>query len=70
MENKLALKIIMFVSLGGALFSGYLSFQELIRGNCPVGGCSTLLGLPVCVYGFLMYMVVFVISLLSYRKSS
>jgi hypothetical protein len=47
------------------LFSGYLSYFELFAGSCPLGGeCSYVLGAPACVYGFFMYLIVFVISIL------
>ena len=66
--KKLALKIIMWTSVAGMAFSGYLSYFELFRKVCPVGGgCSNLLGLPVCVYGLGMYIAVFVISLLGLK---
>jgi uncharacterized membrane protein len=64
MRARLALKIVFLISIAGLLFSGYLSFSELFRKTCPLGGCSYMLGLPVCVYGFIMYLAVFIISLL------
>jgi len=67
MTKKLALKIILGISIAGMLFSGYLSFNELINQACPLGGCAGLLGIPVCVYGFVMYTAVFVISLLGLK---
>jgi len=62
--NKLkSLKIIRGISILGLLFSGYLSYGELFKSTCPIdGGCSNLLGLPVCVYGFIMYLIIFIIS--------
>lgn len=62
MKQKLALKIILGISIAGLLFSGYLSFTELIQKSCPIGGCSELGGVPVCVYGFTMYLIVFFVS--------
>ncbi|MFH0701635.1 MAG: hypothetical protein V2A62_04310 [Candidatus Woesearchaeota archaeon] len=68
MRKDLALKIILVISIAGILFSGYLSYGELFRKVCPLaGGCSNLLGLPVCVYGFIMYFLVFVVSLLGLK---
>jgi uncharacterized membrane protein len=64
MTKQLALQIIMVISICGILFSGYLSYSELFKGTCPFGGCKNLLGLPVCVYGFVMYAIVFVISII------
>jgi len=67
MSKDLALKIILGISIAGILFSGYLSYGELLGQTCPTGGCSTLGGVPVCVYGFVMYALVFVISLLGIK---
>ena len=70
MEKQTALKTILIISVAGLLFSGYLSFGELFQNTCPVGGCSELGGVPVCVFGFVMYLVVFVVSWLGIRKNA
>ncbi|MFA6461760.1 MAG: hypothetical protein WCV90_05810 [Candidatus Woesearchaeota archaeon] len=63
-KKNFALHWIFNVSVIGLVFSGYLSYGELFRKVCPIeGGCSNLLGLPVCVYGFIMYLAVFILSL-------
>jgi uncharacterized membrane protein len=64
LEKTLALRIILGISIAGMLFSGYLSYTELFKKVCALGGCSLLGGVPVCIYGFFMYLLVFVISLL------
>jgi uncharacterized membrane protein len=64
MKKQTALKTILIISIAGILFSGYLSYSELFRQTCPLGGCSYLLGAPVCVYGFVMYALVLIISIL------
>ena len=69
MKEKTALKSIVGISIAGLLFSGYLSFSEIIMGVCPLGGCGNLLGLPVCVYGFVMYLAIFIVSILGLMKS-
>ena len=69
MDKNTALKIILGLSIAGMLFSGYLSYGELTSGVCPVGGgCSSLFGLPTCVYGFVMYLAVFVVSVMGLRS--
>ncbi len=69
MKKELALKIILYISLGGMLFSGYLSYSELFKEVCPLaGGCTAVAGIPVCVYGFFMYLVIFIISIIGLRK--
>jgi len=70
MSKQGALKTILVISVAGLLFSGYLSFGELFLKSCPVGGCSNLLGVPVCVYGFVMYLCVFFISLLGINSKN
>ncbi|MEM4244609.1 MAG: hypothetical protein QW404_03720 [Candidatus Nanoarchaeia archaeon] len=68
MKKHTALKTIMVLSILGMIFSGYLSYTELFSGVCPIGGCSNIGGIPVCVYGFTMYLVVFIISILGLRS--
>jgi len=63
-----ALKAILGISIAGLLFSGYLSYSELFSKTCPFGGCSNLLGIPVCIYGFMMYLIVFIISIFGLKS--
>jgi hypothetical protein len=67
MKSKTALTIISIISLIGVLFSGYLTISDLTAGQCSIGGCQQIAGLPTCAYGLLMYLIVFVISLLGRR---
>ena len=77
MKPEKALQIIFILSIAGLLFSGYLSYQELFKEGCSVSpfpiscGSTTIADLPACVYGFLMYMVIFAASglgLKSFKK--
>ena len=73
MKKENALKIILVISIAGLLFSGYLSYTELFAGFCGasklgIGSCSNVLQIPACVYGFFMYLIVFVISLMGLKK--
>ena len=69
MNKDTTLKIILGISIVGMLFSGYLSYGELVQNVCPLGGgCSPLLGLPTCVYGFVMYLAVFIASLIGLKS--
>ena len=58
---KRALQIVLILGLAGVVFSGTLSYRELTS-HCSL--CSTLdksgtlFGLPVCVYGLVMYALV------------
>ncbi|VVB78259.1 Uncharacterised protein [uncultured archaeon] len=66
MKKKVSLIIILIISIAGILFSGYLSYGELFKKSCPLGACTAppIFGVPVCVYGFVMYLLVFIISIL------
>ncbi len=73
MKEGLALKIIFWIAIAGMLFSGYLSYGELIAKSCyaaklGLGSCAIVSGIPACVYGFVMYLTVFIISILGLRK--
>lgn len=68
MKKKNALKTILIISIAGMLFSGYLSASELFAKICAVGGCSNIAGIPTCVYGFVMYLIVFIISILGLKS--
>lgn len=68
MSKTNSLKIILAISVGGLIFSGYLSYNELFAAGCSEGliKCSSefsLYGLPACVYGFLMYLALTVTSI-------
>ena len=68
MKKETALKAILVISIAGMLFSGYLSYTELFAKFCAMGGtCSSVVGLPACVYGFFMYLIVFIISLMGIK---
>jgi len=57
-----ALQIILGLSMLGVAFSGTLTYRELCgtsASGCTVAGSAgTLLGLPVCIYGLVMYVLV------------
>ena len=60
---------IVILSLCGVLFSGYLSFSKLILGACPLNeGCAYILGLPSCVYGFILFLALFALSIFNLKK--
>lgn len=78
MKSKTALTIISIISFIGILFSGYLTLSEsvmtcssTIEGGAGMG-CraigSQILGIPTCMYGLIMYLAVFAISLIG-RKN-
>jgi ABC-type phosphate transport system permease subunit len=73
MKSKTALVTITIIAAVGILFSGYLSYQELFAESCSTSfvrcGSWTLADLPACVYGLVMYIVVFIVALLGQKKA-
>jgi hypothetical protein len=73
MSMKRALQIILLISLIGIAFSGTLTYRELCGaagGGCSATSGGTLWGLPVCVYGLGMYLVVGVVAALGLAGGS
>jgi hypothetical protein len=78
MSSKQAVLVVFFISIAGLLFSGYLSYYELfVPAGCSAAiiNCGSkpvnIANLPACVYGFLMYLVIFMVtgtSLLLYKN--
>lgn len=73
MKKDNALKIILIISIAGMLFSGYLSYTEIFAGFCGasylgMGSCSNVFRIPACVYGLVMYLFIFVISLIGLKS--
>lgn len=71
MSMKRALQVVLAIGIAGMAFSGFLSYRELFGGApaCTIGagGATTLLGLPACVYGLIMYAAVTVVAALGLR---
>lgn len=74
MQKQTALKTILGLSLAGTLFSGYLSFSELVLKKCALenvfGTCSNVFHVPACVYGFVMFLLVFIFSIVGIRAEN
>lgn len=62
-------KPIFWISLIGVLFAGYLLLTKLLSKTCALAeGCTYLFGLPTCVYGFTMYLVIFIFAAMEVSK--
>jgi uncharacterized membrane protein len=73
MKKDTSLKIIAWIALTGVLFSGYLSYTEIFKKTCALGNlgtCTNVFSIPACVYGFIMYVIVLIISLLGLKSKS
>lgn len=72
MDKNGYLKIILAFSIFGMLFSGYLSWGELFPGGSSAFSCAAastkILGVPTCVYGFIMYVIIGVLSILALKS--
>jgi ABC-type phosphate transport system permease subunit len=68
MKSKNSIIVILIVSLIGLLFSGFLSYMELVPKKCVMAGtCALVSGIPACVYGFFMYLIIFLFSICALR---
>lgn len=69
MTLKTYLKWSILLTLGGVLFSGYLSGVRLISGICALNEpCPYFLGYPACYFGFAMYVIMFITSIAVFLK--
>jgi hypothetical protein len=66
MHLKVINGLVLLIILVGIGFSGFLTAGSL-HGSCPVeGGCAAFFGYPVCMYGFLMYLLVLIFFVLTW----
>lgn len=70
MSTQSFFKTMVGLTFAGVLFSGYLSAVKLFSGTCAFNeGCPYFLGYPACLYGFAMFLIMFVASIVGLRKS-
>jgi uncharacterized membrane protein len=66
MKCKTCVTALTIVSFAGLLFSGYLSGIKFFSDTCAFGeSCPYFLGYPACYYGFVMYVLLFLTSILT-----
>jgi uncharacterized membrane protein len=71
MTMRRALQVILALSIVGVAFSGTLSYRELCladSGGCEAAPAGGLFGIPVCVYGLVMYLLVGLVAGLALRS--
>ncbi len=69
MTLKTYLKWSILLTLGGVLFSGYLSGVRLTSGICAFNEpCPYFLGYPACYFGFVMYVTMLITSIAAFLK--
>jgi len=64
MGKRSAIITILIVSILGVLFSGYLTYLELFKKICAFGYCVTVNGIPTCLYGFILFFIILIASIL------
>ncbi len=66
MKSSIYLRLLLYLSLAGTLFSGYLSSTKLFSGSCAFNEpCPYFLGYPACYFGFAMFFSMFIVSLVA-----
>ena len=67
MDKKTMTIIVLVLSIAGTLFAGYLTISKMINKQCVLTeGCPIFLGQPACLYGLIMFLLLFIFSLLIY----
>lgn len=62
-DKKSLMKWALYVSLAAVIFSLIFSFLEVFYPTCPLGKCTYSLGIPTCIYGLIMYFIIFFLTL-------
>lgn len=58
-------RFFLIITMAGVLFSGYMSGVKLISKTCAFGEtCPLFLGMPACYIGFILFLSLFLVSLL------
>ncbi|MFA6553365.1 MAG: hypothetical protein WCT27_02980 [Patescibacteria group bacterium] len=76
MKMKTALIAVLAVAIGGIIFSGYLSYYNIWGPGCSqaIISCGPkplkIFGLPQCIYGFFMYLIVAILSVVAIIKNN
>jgi hypothetical protein len=65
--DKLAKKSLLYMSILGVLFSGFYSYKEIFNPICG-NKCHYQLLIPTCIYGFIVFVAVFICMMLARRK--
>jgi len=66
MHLKIVSGLVLLIILIGIGFSGFLTAGDLY-GSCPLeGGCTAFFGYPACMYGLLMYLLLFIFFVLTW----
>lgn len=62
-------KVLLCLTSGGVLFSGYLSGVKFFTETCAFGeSCPYFLGYPACYFGFVMFLALWILTVLSLTR--
>ncbi len=76
MKRKASLITVLIIALVGVIFSGYLSYYNLFTSGCSeaIVSCGPnpveIFGQPTCIYGFFMFLIVAVLSVIALIRDS
>jgi len=63
MKKDKSIVSLFILSIGGVLFSGYLSGVKFFTETCAFNeSCPYFLGYPACYFGFIMFLLLFIFS--------
>lgn len=67
-KQKSLFKGMFYVSIAAIIFSGIFSIKDVLYPTCPLGECTYSLGIPTCIYGLFMYIIIFILVLKSKKN--
>jgi hypothetical protein len=69
MKSKTAYLVAFILAIAGVLFAGFLSISTILFGVCPLKeACPNFFGQPACIYGFVLFTALLVLSAIMYFK--
>lgn len=64
-KEKTLKSVLLYAVIAAVIFSGIFSFKDIFYPNCPLGECTYSLGIPTCIYGLFMYIVILICAIKS-----
>ncbi len=58
LKDVFATRLLLYTSILATLFALFFAYQELFIIQCPGGVCRYSLGIPTCIYGLVMYLII------------
>ncbi len=67
-DSRILVKSILVISFLAVIFAAYSTYKEYAFPSCLGDICDYSLLVPTCVYGLVMYIIIFILSLLAFKK--